>query len=65
MMAVMFIAMWKSKKSTRKHPDRLMTTFLPTDELHKKQVIELRVLKCDLLFCSVLRIGIVFNFVQI
>jgi hypothetical protein len=31
--------MWKRMKSTRKHPERLITTFLPTDELVKKQLI--------------------------
>ena len=29
----MFIDMWKSRKSTRKQPEILITSFLPIDEL--------------------------------
>ena len=31
--------MWKRMKSTRKHPEILITSFFPTDELVRKQFI--------------------------
>jgi hypothetical protein len=39
MIATTFIDMWKRTKSTRKHPEMLITNFLPRDELVKKQPI--------------------------
>ena len=39
MIAVMFIDMWKRMKSTRNAPVTLMTNFLPSEELDRKQLI--------------------------
>jgi len=39
MIATMFMDMWKRIKSTRKHPVTLITNFLPSEELDKKQLI--------------------------
>ena len=38
--AAMFIDMWKSRKSTRKQPEILITSFLPIDELQRKLLID-------------------------
>ena len=39
MIAAMFIDMWKRMKSTRNMPVTLITNFLPSEELDRKQLI--------------------------